>query len=369
MPRARLDVDWRAIESARLGRKGVVFAGDTVPIMAILDRQPSDKPSVALDAWNNRFIFEAETQIAEGSLAEALPRIVAWHQIIGMESEVEATQSAVRYQLITKHTSMVAVLERAEAEKSDGLPTLAEVPQMLAAGWGGIGSSGRRHACLAPEGYAMSSAYSVEYMMSYFQADVPPPIIRSGRRHACLDAGAQPFDPDSHNSHFVLDDTHDRSDVPAFLRKKRSGKASKMLHSPSMYHLLWSIQERGLDEATGDLILFIDNPFSYSPFVEITLHELPLEIRAWLVTLVQSRKDMENEEAEIVVVLTFLACLIELVAANKKRHFRALRRAVQKEILFHPISDELHLQVLDELKKPTMREWCELDISGKPKGR
>jgi hypothetical protein len=52
---------------------------------------------------------------------------------------VEATALAVHYQLVSRFTSCVVVLERAAGEKADGHPALRAVPQMLAAGWGGSG--------------------------------------------------------------------------------------------------------------------------------------------------------------------------------------------------------------------------------------
>jgi len=303
MPLARLDVDWHAIESIHMGYRGVVFAGDTLPIMAILDRQPSDKPSVALDAGNNHFLFEADTQAAEGSLADALPRIVAWHRINSVESAEEATGIAVRYQIVTKHTAMVAVLERAEIEKTDGMPTLADVPQMLAAGWGGVGTP---------------------------------------RRYCAIAQCAEAFDPDSQISF------------------SRRFETARNLFAPTMYHLLGALQDWGMYERIGDFMLLLEDP---SRFKKIAMIELPIEIHEWLEALAKSRQDMVIEEARSVVILAFLACLLDLVAADKERlgmqrYFRVLRRAVKKEIKINPVPKELRIQIADWLKTKTMREWC-----------
>jgi hypothetical protein len=46
----------------------------------------------------------------------------------------------LRYQLATRHTSLVVVAERATGEKQDALPETIAVAQMLAAGWGGHGT-------------------------------------------------------------------------------------------------------------------------------------------------------------------------------------------------------------------------------------
>jgi Ca-activated chloride channel homolog len=57
-----------------------------------------------------------------------------------MEAE-EATKLAVRYQLVTSHTCVLVVAQREEAEKAEDLPALRQVPHMLAAGWGGMGTT------------------------------------------------------------------------------------------------------------------------------------------------------------------------------------------------------------------------------------
>jgi Ca-activated chloride channel family protein len=52
----------------------------------------------------------------------------------------EATDIALEYNLITKDTSYVLVYERDEGEKSDEVPAVRKVPQVFAAGWGGLGT-------------------------------------------------------------------------------------------------------------------------------------------------------------------------------------------------------------------------------------
>ncbi len=49
----------------------------------------------------------------------------------------KATRLAIDYQLVTEHSAITLVLERAPGEQLDQLPELRVVPQMLAAGWGG----------------------------------------------------------------------------------------------------------------------------------------------------------------------------------------------------------------------------------------
>ena len=55
-------------------------------------------------------------------------------------SKERLTELATRYQLVTPYTHFVLVHERAAHEKSKDMPSLVQVPQMLAAGWGGNGN-------------------------------------------------------------------------------------------------------------------------------------------------------------------------------------------------------------------------------------
>lgn len=77
----------------------------------------------------------AQTPMAD----DALPRIAAGLTMTSIP-ECEQGAFAQRHQLVTSLTSMVLVLEREEGERNEALPTSVKVPQMIAAGWGGVGS-------------------------------------------------------------------------------------------------------------------------------------------------------------------------------------------------------------------------------------
>ena len=70
---------------------------------------------------------------------ELLPRVAAARRLATLP-EAEAAQLAEQHQLATRWTSFVVVQVRADGEKAEGLPELRKVPQMLAAGWGGVAS-------------------------------------------------------------------------------------------------------------------------------------------------------------------------------------------------------------------------------------
>ena len=70
-----------------------------------------------------------------------LARLAVARQLREEEMDAEeATKLALRYQLLTPHTGVLVVAPREEGEKAADLPELRQVPHMLAAGWGGMGT-------------------------------------------------------------------------------------------------------------------------------------------------------------------------------------------------------------------------------------
>jgi hypothetical protein len=136
-----------------------VFAGDTLHVSAGFATLPTGDLSLTVrDAAGGaitRRVSIGDT-LLEGDL---LPRLAAMRRLAVLD-ETAATDLALRYQLATRHTSLVVVAERAAGEKLDALPATISVPQMLAAGWGGHGTVRSM-----PQRAAMSrSALDVEAM-------------------------------------------------------------------------------------------------------------------------------------------------------------------------------------------------------------
>jgi Ca-activated chloride channel family protein len=79
-----------------------------------------------------------QTEVKESpTLANALPRFAAAMKLESLP-EPEATALAVEYNLMSPFTNFLAVLERAESEKTDGLPQLRTVEHNIPHGWGGM---------------------------------------------------------------------------------------------------------------------------------------------------------------------------------------------------------------------------------------
>ncbi len=106
-------------------------AGETVHLFMRLPAIPERAPLLdiaGLDALG------ADLTVRDDDL---IARLVAAREIGQTVDRSVAAQMAERYQLVTEDTNLLLVIERAEAEKTDGMPALHQVRPMLVAGWGG----------------------------------------------------------------------------------------------------------------------------------------------------------------------------------------------------------------------------------------
>ncbi|MCL4744605.1 MAG: VWA domain-containing protein [Burkholderiaceae bacterium] len=136
--RARdIQVHWPTKPVWTLALPDAIFGGDTVYLIAGFDALPVG--SVEL-AWNDSaprtLAVGIPTAISEN---DAIARIAAARRCDTLISGARA-RYAERHQIVTDATSMVLVLERADAQRSAGDLKTIKLPQMLAAGWGGAGS-------------------------------------------------------------------------------------------------------------------------------------------------------------------------------------------------------------------------------------
>jgi Ca-activated chloride channel family protein len=133
-------VQWPQVPAWSVGAGEWVYAGDTLHVMAGFASQPQGTVRVSLVG---RAPLELSCPLPGAAATEdTLARVSAMRRLAGLERAAAAVL-AERYQLVTRYTSCVVVLERAAGEKSAGSPVLRAVPQMLAAGWGASGSVSR----------------------------------------------------------------------------------------------------------------------------------------------------------------------------------------------------------------------------------
>lgn len=124
-----------------------LYDGETVHLFGQFARLPGRAPQLSWKIGDDMYTLRPESLVAVSNEAAAnLPRLAGWQKMAEATSVDEKTALAMQYQLVSKYTNLFLVHVRAADGKASGLPILWQVPQMLAAGWGGVGSV---HACFA----------------------------------------------------------------------------------------------------------------------------------------------------------------------------------------------------------------------------
>jgi Ca-activated chloride channel family protein len=134
-----LRVDWGGAAAWQGELPLCAFAGDTLDVFAGL-RAASDAPVRLLSRGADGVdIVLASAAVRELAADDTLPRVAAAGRLAALPSEA-ATALAVDYQLMSAHTHCVMVHPRAQADRSTDEAQLHRVENMLAAGWGAMGS-------------------------------------------------------------------------------------------------------------------------------------------------------------------------------------------------------------------------------------
>ena len=158
-PRAAdVTVQWPAPVDWQAPLPRALFAGETLHALARFAARPDGEVRLAWrdDAPRAQAVPLAREWPAAAPDADALPRVAAGLAVAALP-EPERGAFAERYQLVTADTSMVLVLERDAAERADALPQSVKVRQMLAAGWGGVGTVARSASMLPDASMVMYS--------------------------------------------------------------------------------------------------------------------------------------------------------------------------------------------------------------------
>jgi hypothetical protein len=134
----------------------LVFEGDTLiasAVMPLSRRLGTAESAAAIAGTAVTLRIETETgQIIDQTLPitvatagesgpeqrSSVARIAA-AQRLRLLDDAAGLACALRYQLVSRWTHAIVVAERAPEDKTDGLPALRVVPQMMAAGWSGMG--------------------------------------------------------------------------------------------------------------------------------------------------------------------------------------------------------------------------------------
>ncbi len=119
-----------------------VFSGDTLHVFAgFAGRAPTHVRLFTEDGANGEREIASARIEPRPEAGDTLPRVAAASRL-GACTETQALALALRYQLVTEHTHCIVVHERADADKAHEFAQLHRVPQMMAAGFGGMGRLG-----------------------------------------------------------------------------------------------------------------------------------------------------------------------------------------------------------------------------------
>ena len=126
------------------------YPGDTMHLFGSFAQRPHGPVVLELELADGRTIshrleigpLPPRNAGVEGTGAgrSDLARMGAAQRLPAIDDDAAATELAVRYQLLSEWTDYLVVHVRADADKADELPSLVKVPQVLAAGWHGIGT-------------------------------------------------------------------------------------------------------------------------------------------------------------------------------------------------------------------------------------
>ena len=126
------------------------YPGDTMHLFGSFAERPCGPVTLELELADGRTITQrmevgpepTDDTAADGPSAvrSDVARMGAALRLPAMADQSAATELAVRYQLLSEWTDYLVVHVRAEADKATDLPALVKVPQVLAAGWHGIGT-------------------------------------------------------------------------------------------------------------------------------------------------------------------------------------------------------------------------------------
>lgn len=133
-----------------------LFYGETMHVFAGFD---GPAPATARLTWlgaQGQGESAATVPMLEAG-GDTLARMAAAARMAAM-AKPERDALALRYQLVTENTNLIVVHERAAHAQATEPPVLHAVPQMLAAGWGGLGCAKAMPAGMAPAVWRRESA-------------------------------------------------------------------------------------------------------------------------------------------------------------------------------------------------------------------
>jgi Ca-activated chloride channel homolog len=133
-----LRLDWNQPVLWRSTLPQQVFDGETLHVWARLVRPLQAAPTLhwsAADAMGSD-----QSEAVQADVSGTTARLCGARQADTLSNDEDKVMLALRYQLVTRQTSLFLVHQRATDQKAEGLPVLEQTRHMMAAGHGGFGS-------------------------------------------------------------------------------------------------------------------------------------------------------------------------------------------------------------------------------------
>ncbi len=321
-----LRIEWPMNPDWETSLPEAVFAGDTVHVFAGFEK--SIEGNVVLKTAGGADVTTAVSLASEIEI----PRVAAARRM-DAATDVESLRLALDYQLLSRWTNFLVIAER--ADKAEDLPELHQVPQMLAAGWGGTSNARAvRYCCSSLASDAMAASGVDKY-------DIPAFL----RRNCDDDVASVVSSARSASPLGLMMSLSDKA-----MRKLRSPKRSERLTPPAV--LLNQANRQGTPVAFTQAM---ENELLGRP---TTLPDKISELEHWgldFSVAASLRQWVSEGHAEVEVVMAFLCALTQSEVGE--RFGRALKRVILKGWKHVTPDPSLDRDMKESLARVTANEW------------
>jgi len=313
----RFAIKWNAIEEKHKHHEWAstlppqLINGETVHLFARLPAK-TEKPPV--------LICKTLVNDIEKEVSSAKPASITWDsegivarlcaaaqigELTENKADTKLAKSlAMKYQLVTQHTNLFLLHERAEENKAEGLPKLQQVAQMQAAGFGGFGTVLRAAPVLSvlrmsshSESFMISDSLSASSIGGDYGRLNTPSVWRTSR--------TQTADKVDGMSSAGMDDI----EIPAFLRKQADAISPS---TPTQQRVLtndgWPDKPKPTEASKFDIALALNTAALQASSFRIALQQtlklnMPVNYAAVIIDLTKITKDSATSWALLFVWL------------------------------------------------------------------
>jgi Ca-activated chloride channel family protein len=297
-----------------------IYDGDTCNLFAWFSEPPVGEIQLQIaspDGSKQVLPASVPQPVKEQDQDAVIARMAAALKLREISDEKTGQDLAIKYQLVSKWTNYLAIVVRDKENKADTLPELEKVQQMLAAGWGGMGS------------------VSAKFCLSRGRVDLIPMFSRSSTT-----TDMPTFLRKSYSSDVVLETKIDYSCAPA-------PAAAPLQHDS------WVWEEDYQDLLKRFMVLLDITITSDTMPTTINLPLLPTGIATVLALLVDEGID---ERTVVTIFLHHLAA-----SASGRELSRQAKRVISKAYKELKVDQQIAETVLERLRiELGEADYCEL---------